>query len=590
MLKEYFSEADIEILLALHQKILASPRAKPSELGSVKASVTSDRSLRTKIHQEVRRIFGSKVESSTDKEGAMILSAAFPNNGKPANQQSRGGNPRGQGKLSWEDRGGQYLHFSIYKENKDTMEVLSYLSRQMKINMKTFQFAGTKDRRGVTVQRASAYRVEAERLAGLNKWLKYATVGDFGYHKHGLELGDLKGNEFIITLKDCKWEQQQNVPINERISEAEAAVSRSLRDLQERGYFNYYGLQRFGTFATRTDAVGVKILQGDFKGACDAILAFSSDSLAAAQDPNSTEMISQDDKARAEAIHIFQSTGKVNEALDRLPRKFSAESNLIRQLGRQSSDYSGALQTIPRNLKSMYVHAYQSLVWNFAVGERWRLYGDRVVEGDLVMVNEHKEKTVSQEAAETVDADGEIVIQPAGEDRAHDIDEVFERARALTAGEAASGAYSIFDVVLPLPGYDILYPENDMGTFYSTFMKSERGGGLDPYDMRRSQKDFSLSGSYRKVLARIMPGYELQIKAYENDDEQFVVTDMDRIKKTSGEARSSEKPQTAPPVEASKVAVILKFQLGTSQYATMALRELTKGGVTAYKPDFGGGR
>ena len=39
-----------------------------------------------------------------------------------------------------------------------------------------------------------------------------------------------------------------------------------------------------------------------------------------------------------------------------------------------------------------------------------------------------------------------------------------------------------------------------------------------------------------------------------------------------------------------KVAVILKFQLGSSQYATVALRELSRGGIQQYKPDFSGGR
>lgn len=577
--------------MSLYNKICLSPQAKPGDLGTVKASVTSDRSLRTKIHQDIRRIFGSKIESSTDNAGAMLLSAAMPNTRRPGHQQGHTANPNKQGKLSWEDRGGQFLHFSVYKENKDTMEIISFLARQLKTNPKTFQFAGTKDKRAVTVQRASAFRVDAERLAGQNRQLRNASVGDFEYHKHGLELGDLKGNEFVITLKDCKWEYQQNLSIAEKISNAKIALSRSLKDLHERGYFNYYGLQRFGTFATRTDAVGIKILQGDFQGAVEAIITFGAKSLAAAQDPDSTDFIGGDEKARAEAIHIFQTTGNVNEALSILPRKFSAESNVIRHLGRNSSDFSGALQTIPRNLKLMYVHAYQSLVWNFAVGERWRLYGDKVVEGDLVMVNEHKNKLIDTTPNETVDADGEVVIQPAGDDRAHDMDEVFERARTLTAEEVAGGAYSIFDVVLPLPGFDVNLPANAVADFYKTFMASERGGGLDPYDMRRSQRDYSLSGSYRKVLAKILPGYEFQIKAYEDDNQQFVETDLERMRKRpdAGLATKFEE-QEKQPHEADKLAVILKLQLGSSQYATMALRELTKGGLAAYKPDFGGGK
>jgi tRNA pseudouridine13 synthase len=121
-------------------------------------------------------------------------------------------------------------------------------------------------------------------------------------------------------------------------------------------------------------------------------------------------------------------------------------------------------------------------------------------------------------------------------------------------------------------------------------MTSQRGGGLDPLDMRRKQRDYSLSGSYRKVLARIAAGYEVQVRAYSNDDEQFVETDLARFKPGSRLADEDRIVQLKEPEEGDKVAVILRLQLGSSQYATMALRELMKGGLNAYKPDFGGGR
>jgi tRNA pseudouridine13 synthase len=237
----------------------------------------------------------------------------------------------------------------------------------------------------------------------------------------------------------------------------------------------------------------------------------------------------------------------------------------------------------------MYVHAYQSLVWNFAASERWRLYGDRVVEGDLVIIQEHREKESDSavEAAETVDADGEIIVVPQGEDSAVAAEDMFMRARALTAEEAASGKYTIFDLVLPQPGYDIIYPENEMKEFYRRFMQSEQGGGLDPSNMRRKWKDISLSGGYRKVFSRMVgDNYSFDVKLYSKDDEQFVQTDMQRLKPENENANTTMTDETA----ADKMAVVLKFQLGSSQYATMALRELTHGKATAHKPDFGGGR
>ncbi|KAL6236999.1 hypothetical protein BDW75DRAFT_205410 [Aspergillus navahoensis] len=593
-------------------KALANPKTKPSDLGRLNTVVVNDRDQRIKMHQAIRRIFNSQIESSTNNEGMMVISAAANRNKKNTQGGGRGngsGGGRERTRVNWDELGGQYLHFTIYKENKDTMEVISFIARQLKMNPKSFQFAGTKDRRGVTVQRACAYRLQADRLAKLNRTLRNAVVGDFEYQTHGLELGDLFGNEFVVTLRECEI---PGINIQDRaaaVTKTKELVNASLENLYQRGYFNYYGLQRFGSFSTRTDTVGVKILQDDFKGACDSILDYSPHILAAAQAeagqgegeaPTATN-ISSEDKARALAIHIFQTTGRVTEALDKMPRKFSAESNIIRHLGRSKNDYLGALQTIPRNLRLMYVHAYQSLVWNLAVGERWRLYGDHVVEGDLVLIHEHRDKDGSSSATPapgagasgetaTVDADGEIIIVPQEHDSAFAVEDTFTRARALTAAEAHSGLYSIFDIVLPLPGFDVLYPSNKMTDFYKEFMGSPRGGGLDPFNMRRKWKDASLSGSYRKVLSRMGGDYSVDVRLYSRDDEQFVRTDLENLtfKTRNGGDVDMEKKEGGS--EGDKLAIVLKFQLGSSQYATMALRELMRGKVKAYKPDFGGGR
>jgi tRNA pseudouridine13 synthase len=590
LLVEYFGAQNATDIIALHKKAMSKPKSRPSEFGKITFPV-ADRDLRTKIHQAIRRIFNSQLESTTDSEGMMGVLAASNRFKRDAGAGAGRGNGRSNNnRTNWTELGGPYLHFTIFKENKDTMEVVSYIARSLKMNAKSFQFAGTKDRRGVTAQRACATRVLADRLARLNPTLRNAQVGDFEYRKQGLELGDLIGNEFVITLREVEVPGVDLKDPQAAVAKTSEAVSTALKNLYERGYFNYYGLQRFGTFATRTDTVGVKMLQEDYKGACEAILHYGAESLEAAMKGDAfTANISNDDKARAMAINMFQTGGHggMNDALEKLPRKFSAEQNLIRHLGRSRSDYLGALQTIPRNLRLMYVHAYQSLVWNYAASERWRLYGDKVVEGDLVIVQEHREKeeTAPETAAETVDEDGEIIIVPQGEDSAVAAEDMFTRARALTAEEAASGKYNLFDIVLPQPGYDIIYPENEMKDFYRRFMASEQGGGLDVSKMRRQWKDISLSGSYRKVFSRMMGNnYSFDVKLYSQDDEQFVPTDLDIMKQ-----KQDVQPATTENT-GDKIAVILKFQLGSSQYATMALRELTKGKAVAHKADFGGGR
>lgn len=575
-LVEYLGESAVKDLLELFSSITAHPKKRTREHPVVKTAFTSDRTLRAKIHQAIRRIFHSRVDSSTNHEGVLVLSAANPNFRN--NHQSR------VGKLSWIERGGEHCHFSLYKEMKDTMETISFLSHLMKKNPRDFQIAGTKDRRAATVQRVSVWRVESERLAALNRnqTMRNATVGDFEYHTSGLQLGDLSGNEFVVTLRNCRFAEGSDQPETIKTS-----LQTSLSNLYAHGFLNYYGLQRFGTFAVRSDVLGLQILKGDFEAACNSILDYSSSAL-----NEEDETVGREDRARAQAIKVFRETNSIKDALAIMPKRLSAETAVIRALGRKENDFLGALMGLQRNMRQMYVHAYQSLVWNAAITERWRLWADKVVEGDLVLVNEHRDKEVNGAAAEDgVDADGELVIHPEGADRAKSGKEDFERARALTKEEAESSQYSIFDVVLPLPGFDVLYPQNESGgAFYTQLMSKD---GLDPYDMRRSQKDFSLSGSYRKMVARIGKDFDVQVHRYSKDDEQFVLTDREVLlgrRTDEKKLDADDEQQKSLEEEEKKTAAVLKFQLGTSQYATMALRELSRGGLIEYKPGFTGGR
>ena len=459
------------------------------------------------------------------------FSAASPIRPHPegyARREQRPNQPKG--KLGWQELGGEYLHFSLYKENKNTLEVTSFLARRLSIKPKDLGFAGTKDRRAATVQRVSIKRQHADRLAHLNRDLRNAKIGDFKYEKHGLELGDLQGNEFIITLRDCHFGNDSHLDDEARLQSAKDVVGQAIEHLKGHGFINYFGLQRFGSFDIGTDEVGKKILMGDYEGAVWDILAFREDALMAEPNPNARggDKIASDYIYRARAIHLFKTTGKYEP----LPPVFSAEQAIIRHLSshQKRQDYMGALMAITRNMRTLYPHAYQSLVWNTVVSERWSRYGDKVIEGDLVIVDAGAKGANSGQVE--VDESGEVVVHPADDDVGLSYDDLYQRARPLTAEEAASGKYSIFDIVLPTPGFDVEYPGNDIGDFYKEFMGSERGGGLDPASMRRSHKDFSLSGSYRKLLGQVGKDMTFKLQLYREDNEQLVDTDLDKLNKS----------------------------------------------------------
>lgn len=399
------------------------------------------------------------------------------------------------------------------------------LSKFLRIPPKSIQYAGTKDRRGVTVQRASIAKMEIGRLAGMNKTLRGITLGGFKFEDAPLKLGELQGNEFLITIRDVDEKNTEN-------------INKALSSLRENGFINYYGMQRFGTFSVSTHTIGTHILKSDWKTAVELILS-------------PQELVIPES---VEARKIWAETKDASKALAAMPRKCVAESSILGVLVKTPNSYLNAIMQVPRNLRMMYGHAYQSYVWNTVASERIKRFGMKPIVGDLVILENEEDTT---KAAEDDQAEFTEDVKQ----------ETFIRARPITQEEIDSGAKTIYDVVIPTPGFDILYPENELKQVYIDVMKAD---GLDPDNMRRNLREFSLAGSYRHLVAK--PGaVEWWIRNYEESDVQMVKTDLDLLKDNL-----TEEDRITKEGEGSRTAVILKLQLASSQYATMALREVMK--------------
>lgn len=152
-----------------------------------------------------------------------------------------------QGKIKRSDKPKKsipkYCHFVLFKQNKDTMECINLLAKMLHINTGNFAYAGTKDKRATTIQNISVQNTLSKRLQQLNQKLRNIVLGNFSYADSGLTLGDLTGNEFTIIIRDVAENAGGDIDI----------ACTSLRD---KGFINYFGLQRFGTGAVPTHDVG----------------------------------------------------------------------------------------------------------------------------------------------------------------------------------------------------------------------------------------------------------------------------------------------------------------------------------------------
>eukprot|EP00249_Psilotum_nudum_P012522 c23830_g1_i2 orf=290-1879(+) len=332
-----------------------------------------------------------------------------------------------RGKDDWLAQKGKYLQFHLYKENKDTQDALMVIGKMLGVQPKWFGFAGTKDKRAVTTQRVTVFKQASSRLAALNIRLYGMKVGDFCYVDKGLALGQLSGNRFTITLRGV-------------IAENDESIKNAAEGMRRSGFINYFGLQRFGTGSVPTFMIGAALLRGEWKNAVDLILQ-----------PRDGER-----KEISEAREYFMKTKDADGALLRMPHQRATERAVLTGLRKYPGNFLQAINNIPRTMRMMYVHSYQSYLWNHAASKRIQEYGiHKVVEGDIVYSENVKvevemgRQEFSENTNEVIVAD---VIENIEDDADAAISEVLFQVKHVTAKDVADEKLSIRDVLLPLPG------------------------------------------------------------------------------------------------------------------------------------------
>jgi len=248
----------------------------------------------------------------------------------------------------------------IRARNWETNRLVRELARALRISRRRISFAGTKDKRAVTTRR---FLIEAPPDAVLGIRLGDVEVLSAETTDRPLAIGDLAGNRFRVVVRDL-------------VVDPGAASARSeeiAREIRVAGGFpNFFGVQRFGSIRPITHIVGRHIARGEFR---EAVLAYVANPI----EGESPESFA----ARAELVR----TGDCRAALRAFPPVMSFERAMLHHLVERHEDYVGALLRLPTNLLSMFVHGYQSFLFNRILSERIlrRIPIGQPVEGDLVL-------------------------------------------------------------------------------------------------------------------------------------------------------------------------------------------------------------
>ena len=236
---------------------------------------------------------------------------------------------------------GPYLICRLTKTNWELQHAIREIAKRLGISHRRIGWAGTKDRNAVTQQLISIYKVTAEQVSEV--WLKDILLEPVGQVNEALSLGDLLGNRFTITIRDC-------LP-----DDLEARV-RATNETVGIGIPNYFGLQRFGATRPVTHLVGECILRGDFE---QAVMTYIGKEFSG--EPENVRNVRS----------AFFTTRDIQAALHDLPKQMSFERAMLHYLYVHPNDYSGALLELPPKLLSMFVSAFQSYLFNSALSQRF---------------------------------------------------------------------------------------------------------------------------------------------------------------------------------------------------------------------------
>lgn len=240
------------------------------------------------------------------------------------------------------DPRGAFVAARIQLTNWETNAFVREASHRLGISRKKVHYSGTKDKRGVTEQWFT-FEAEPAAVAELSRTGGVEVLEAVRTGKE-VELGDHVANRFRVVLRG----------IDLPAAEVERRLAATWAELGSMGGApNVFGPQRFGARRPTTHKVGERIVRGDFLG---AVLAYVHDPLAITGE-------------RLAHYHAALDAADWAGALAALEGDVPFERALLHRLV-ETGDPVEALRALAPNLQRLFVHAYQSWLFNRMVDER----------------------------------------------------------------------------------------------------------------------------------------------------------------------------------------------------------------------------
>ena len=133
----------------------------------------------------------------------------------------------------------------------------------------------------------------------------------------------------------------------------------------------------------RTHTIGKEILNHNWMEVCRLILAQYVDYIEGSKEKKDEMVRLVFDPKVMDDPHKM--VDNIEDALDMCEPRDRLERTILQSLRSSPNGYYNAFVSISKGTRFIYIHAYQSYIWNTAVSERIRKFGKKVLIGDLVM-------------------------------------------------------------------------------------------------------------------------------------------------------------------------------------------------------------
>ncbi|RZD30846.1 MAG: tRNA pseudouridine(13) synthase TruD [uncultured DHVE6 group euryarchaeote] len=229
---------------------------------------------------------------------------------------------------------GKYAFVLLTKTNWTTQRAIMQIARRLRISKVRVHYAGIKDKRAITSQVISILGVKKEDVEGIV--LKDMEFKFLGYSDEDIHIGNLLGNKFKVRV-DLTETEKKNIKNN-------------LSLIKKQGFVNYFGPQRFSSGSS--SRIGRAIVKGDFEAGVKVMLSDH-------HGPEGEEF----DK------FVLNNWENWKDIMKVVPRFLGNEKAVLDYLIRNPTDFAGALRNVAKPLRRIFVHAYQSEIWNRAVSK-----------------------------------------------------------------------------------------------------------------------------------------------------------------------------------------------------------------------------